>query len=91
MTPEQEAARKRCLDSAFQQIAAYQVASALHDAKPDLKDFEKTLGGAAVGCFTQARDQWDDCVRWMARAFLDRDVDFDVSAFVGACNEAGYA
>lgn len=91
MTPEQEAARERCLDSAFTPIAAYQVAAALHNAKPDFKEFEKRLGGAAVGHYTTAEEQWIGTVRYMACAFVERVPDFDFNAFIGACNEAGYA
>jgi hypothetical protein len=91
MTPKQTADRKRRLDSAFQQIAAYQVAAALHEAKPDFAEFEKKLGGAAVGHFTTAEEQWMEAVKAMACAFLDRNPDFDFDAFYGACKEAGYA
>lgn len=91
MTPEQTADRKRRLDSAFQQIAAYQVAAALHEAKPIFAEFQKRLGGAAVSYFTVAEEQWTTAVRSVACALLDREPDFDFDAFYGACNEAGYA
>lgn len=91
MTPEQTADRERRLDSAFTPIAAYQVAAALHNAKPDFGEFQKRLGGAAVSYYTNAEEQWIGTVRYMACAFVDRDPDFDFDAFIGACNEAGYA